>query len=331
MDEDLQRVLTLRNVNYLELQRKNINHLFRKENVELEKELRNHVTKQEIGYIDNLKRTFEDTNKSAEKYFEFLLKNLKKVQDNYHTSNKHLNEYIKVAAENLIAKFLKLKQLEKKTKYLFRKKGHWLKTYPIAVFLSTAIFCLLSSTIFHLFNPISLKIFTILHKIDLAGISILNFGSVFAMYYYYFYCMLIPFQIYVSVFFCFCFGVFFISLGDDIHLEKNVHWKSSMYAGLGLINLVPMMHMIVLSFYAGPENDYIPPNICFFLLFLMAALYLGGLAIYSYRFPERFYPKTFDIWLNSHTIWHVFVFLAALTHYINLLYIYESRQALPCV
>lgn len=44
---------------------------------------------------------------------------------------------------------------------------------------------------------------------------------------------------------------------------------------------------------------------------IMGVLYLTGLFFYIKKIPERFYPKKFDIWFNSHTIFHLFVFVAA--------------------
>jgi predicted membrane channel-forming protein YqfA (hemolysin III family) len=42
-------------------------------------------------------------------------------------------------------------------------------------------------------------------------------------------------------------------------------------------------------------------------LLVMAATYLAGACIYVLRIPERFKPGAFDIFLNSHQLWHCFV------------------------
>lgn len=329
--KDLYKIMKRSNIGFLQMQQEKLESLFTNEREQIDLKLSEVLTEEENLSTEQLKKQFAEVSRFSKKYYLFLLNNVDKFSsNNSNKTNKNLSEYIRVEAKKLIEKFEKLKKLEKENIRIFSKTGYSLERYPIAIFLCTAIFCLLSSTIFHLFHPISLRIYTILHKIDLAGISILNFGSSFAMYYYYFYCMTVPLTIYCTFIFLFCFGVFFISLGNAIHLEENVHWKSLMYAGLGLINLVPLIHICVLSFYASPENDYIPINLSFFLILLMAGLYLGGLGIYSSRFPERLFPNRFDIWFNSHTIWHIFVFLAAFTHFMNLLYMHETRHGLPC-
>ena len=205
-----------------------------------------------------------------------------------------------------------------------------LEIYPFFVYLATVIFCLMSSAIYHTFYPLSQTINYILHKVDMAGISILIFGSAFAVFYYYFYCMPNLRFIYCGFIFFNSFVVFFISLTDFINKPANLKWKSFMFASLGLSNVIPFTHLAVLSLYASPENDYMPPSKSFVLLALMGAMYLGGLAIYATRTPERFFPKTFDIWLNSHTIWHVIVFLAALLHFYNLFLVYQLRLTKAC-
>jgi adiponectin receptor len=55
----------------------------------------------------------------------------------------------------------------------------------------------------------------------------------------------------------------------------------------------------------------------------MGGLYLVGAFLYSARIPERWFPGTFDLWLHSHQIFHVFVLLAALAHYMGVVNSYR--------
>ena len=50
-------------------------------------------------------------------------------------------------------------------------------------------------------------------------------------------------------------------------------------------------------------------------LVLMAVLYISGALIYAFRFPERMFPGKFDLWFQSHQIFHVFVVAAAFVHF----------------
>ena len=207
----------------------------------------------------------------------------------------------------------------------FLKSEKFLEVYPIWIFIISAICCMGFSTIYHTFFPISKKVYHTLHKLDHAGISILNFGSSFAMFYYFFYCDTF-FQTFYSIFiFINCMVVFGFSMGESVHKPKNSKWKAVMYASLGLSNLIPMIHLVVLAFLSDRNPEYLPFNSCFTLIILMGAIYLVGLTIYTTKVPERFFPNKCDIWCNSHGIWHCFVFAAAFVHYINVLTIYETR------
>ncbi|KXJ22530.1 Adiponectin receptor protein [Exaiptasia diaphana] len=47
---------------------------------------------------------------------------------------------------------------------------------------------------------------------------------------------------------------------------------------------------------------------------LMGVLYILGTIAYASRVPERFFPGRFNIWFQSHQIFHVLVVAAALVH-----------------
>ena len=206
-----------------------------------------------------------------------------------------------------------------------------LQTYPFLIYLACAFFCLISSCIYHWFFPISKTVFKLLHRLDMAGISILIFGSTYAILFYFFYCTPTLFRIYSTLCFIFCFTVFIVSLGEAINKPENCVYKSSMFAGLGLTNIIPIGHLIILSLFSSPENDYLPMGNSLYYLITMAILYLGGVVIFTTKIPERFYPTYFDIWLNSHTIWHVCVFLAALVHFFGISAVYALRLNKPCI
>jgi adiponectin receptor len=62
----------------------------------------------------------------------------------------------------------------------------------------------------------------------------------------------------------------------------------------------------------------------------MGFLVLSGLGFYSKFFPEKSYPKKFDIWLNSHTIWHILGILGSMAHYKGMLVAYATRSVTQC-
>lgn len=50
-------------------------------------------------------------------------------------------------------------------------------------------------------------------------------------------------------------------------------------------------------------------------LLLMASVYLVGTALYAFRLPERLWPGTFDLFLNSHQLFHVLTVIGTVVHY----------------
>lgn len=59
-------------------------------------------------------------------------------------------------------------------------------------------------------------------------------------------------------------------------------------------------------------------------------LYAVGAIIYALNVPERFVKKTFDIWLQSHSIFHWMILAAAMLHFWASLRVFHQRQVSPC-
>ena len=58
------------------------------------------------------------------------------------------------------------------------------------------------------------------------------------------------------------------------------------------------LKITVYSYNRTPDNDYLDFSHSVPLYLLMGFFYLGGLAIYLVRCPERFRPGVFDIWVK---------------------------------
>lgn len=55
-----------------------------------------------------------------------------------------------------------------------------------------------------------------------------------------------------------------------------------------------------------------------------------GVVVYISRFPERFWPGTFDIFGSSHQIWHIFVLMGAYFVHSGLLNYISYPEHLVC-
>ena len=63
-----------------------------------------------------------------------------------------------------------------------------------------------------------------------------------------------------------------------------------MYGGLGIGAAIPIFHLILYeSFFKDPNDLYTTvPSVVYYVF--VGISYLGGLYIYTYRFPERLKP-----------------------------------------
>lgn len=204
-----------------------------------------------------------------------------------------------------------------------------LEFYPIIIYIISAMTCLSLSAAFHSFYVMNPTICKILQKCDYAGIIILIFGSSFALNFYNLYCFPLLRHVYNSSLAVFSVICFITSLSDYVDREEGKKFLSYMMAGLGLLNIVPIAHTFILKM--SPESNQDMFNVKDLLYFpVTGVIYLSGLAVYVSRFPEKYYPKKFDIWLNSHTIWHIFVFLGTISHYVSLMKLYQVRLGMIC-
>ena len=90
--------------------------------------------------------------------------------------------------------------------------------------------------------------------------------------------------------------------------------RSASFAVLGLSAFVPVVHGILLN---GWQLQNQRMSITYFLG--LGLLNGTGTVIYAMRIPERWYPKTFDIYGSSHQIMHILVACGALSHATGLL------------
>ena len=202
--------------------------------------------------------------------------------------------------------------------------------YPVIVYIVTAITCMSLSAIFHSFFIINPKICKILQKCDYAGIVILIFGSSYALFYYNFYCYDFWKNLYLIILFVTSVVCFATSLSDFCDRAEGKTFLGLMMMSLALIGLVlPTLHNIVWSFYPHFAVNLIPAKE-FALIGFTGLFYLGGLVFYITKFPERCYPKKFDIWFNSHAIFHLCVFFGAVAHFLLVLNVFKVRSCMSC-
>ena len=63
----------------------------------------------------------------------------------------------------------------------------------------------------------------------------------------------------------------------------------------------------------------------------MLCLYAAGFAFYVSHWPERVWPRQFDVWLSSHQFWHALIVLAVRVWHYNLVQVLELRPLAVCI
>ncbi|NXG68294.1 PAQR1 protein, partial [Baryphthengus martii] len=99
--------------------------------------------------------------------------------------------------------------------------------------------------------------------------------------------------------------------------------RAGVFLGLGLSGVVPTMHFTIAEGFVKATTV---GQMGWF--FLMAVMYITGAGLYAARIPERFFPGKFDIWFQSHQIFHVLVVAAAFVHFYGVSNLQEFRYGL---
>lgn len=123
--------------------------------------------------------------------------------------------------------------------------------WPIFVFISSAMICLMCSSIFHLFNAHSFLMNRKLSTLDYAGISILIAGSFYPPIYYTFYCF--PSNFYADYIILYLSGIsvastitFIISFIPSFQ-DPSMRWfRGVLFVVLSFLGFIPIVHLCFL-------------------------------------------------------------------------------------
>ncbi|XP_034485604.1 adiponectin receptor protein isoform X1 [Drosophila innubila] len=177
-------------------------------------------------------------------------------------------------------------------------------------FFIGAIICLGFSFAFHTLSCHSVEIGRLFSKLDYCGIALLIMGSFVPWLYYGFYCHYQPKVIYLSVVSVLgCLSII-VSLWDKFSEPALRPLRAGVFMSFGLSGVIPAIHYSIMEGWISQIS-----RASLGWLILMGLLYILGALLYALRVPERWFPGKFDIWFQSHQLFHVLVIAAAFVHY----------------
>ncbi|KAK8602127.1 hypothetical protein V6N13_058219 [Hibiscus sabdariffa] len=196
--------------------------------------------------------------------------------------------------------------------------------WPFYVFLGGSLFCLLSSSVCHLFSCHSHHLNLTLLRLDYAGITAMIITSFFPPVYYIFQCD--PLWQFVYLGGITSLGLFTILtlLSPTLSTGKFRSFRALLFTSMGLFGIIPGLHAAIVN-WSNPRR-----NVTLAYESAMATFYLTGTMFYVTRIPERLKPGWFDLTGHSHQIFHVLVVMGALAHYGASLEFLEWRDRNAC-
>jgi channel protein (hemolysin III family) len=197
----------------------------------------------------------------------------------------------------------------------------FLPRYPLAIFLLTAMACLMFSSCYHLLLAVSGKWARRFQALDYAGIVLLIAGSTHPIVYYSFFCQPVLKWSYIAVVWALGIMVFTIVVLPSYRHAKYRVLKVMCFISMAIGGTGPLMHF---QLQLGQVHF-----ITYWLL-VMGACYLLGALIYVTQVPERWWPGMFDFVGHSHQLWHVSIFCAIIVHFLGLMHMYEWRMTRVC-
>lgn len=196
--------------------------------------------------------------------------------------------------------------------------------WPFFVFLGGSMFCLLSSSICHLFSCHSPCLNIQLLRMDYVGITVMIITSFFPPIYYIFQCEPHWQLIYLGG--ITAMGMFTVMtlLTPSLSSGKFRAFRAMLFSSMGFFGIVPAIHGCIVN-WSNPQR-----SITLAYESAMALSYIAGTFFYVSRIPERLKPGWFDLAGHSHQIFHVFVIMGALAHYGATLLLLQWRDRVGC-
>ena len=204
-----------------------------------------------------------------------------------------------------------------------------LESCLMPLFTVSAFGCMALSTIYHTFNCHNENMFNCVLCLDYAGIPLLTIGSIIPFLYYAFHCVtteLYGFNVpYIFIIYAVSMSGYglFLMIFTQTETFMNPKWRrvrAGAFFLFGFSVMLPLFHISRMYSF-----DYLVENLKVVHMCLSGLLYTSGMGIYCLRFPEKHFPRVFDIWFHSHNWFHLLVAVAAWNYLETMVKIRESN------
>lgn len=212
---------------------------------------------------------------------------------------------------------------------LFQRKFPDASNHDLLIFTAfclASLLCLLCSSVYHTFvchSAHHIKSFTA--TLDYIGITFLITASISTIVHFGFYCDPVSRNRYM-IFSCLIGSIgVILPFFRFFDTKRYRPLRIGLFVAMAFSSIVPLLHLITVKGFMD-SFEFLKPA------FFGSMMYICGVTVYAKRFPEKFFPGKFDFTgMTSHAIWHIFVCLGILFHYIGSFHFYNLRESYGCM
>ncbi|KAJ3183147.1 Progestin and adipoQ receptor member 3 [Irineochytrium annulatum] len=209
----------------------------------------------------------------------------------------------------------------------------WADRLVLVTFAASSVITFGASSLYHLHMSHSEEAYRVYGCWDYSGISASVFGNSLSLTYHLFYCDRLSFLLWLlPISLTNTLGVFGPSLFPFWARGSFRPYRTALYVISALVSMAPIPHYFL--FAGGSTLQGIRDEVAEAAFRRYAAglgVYAFGIFIYIGKLPERVFPGRFDIFFQSHQIWHVACVAAALVHLYVVFDFMEWRSQTQCV
>ena len=300
--------------------------------------------------INDLNKTGKENNNyiNISQVLNKIKTNSENLIDNYGSKSKFISnvEHFVESNENLMGQISELSNnseileiIIKKWEICYNKitnyinkyiinniKGEDIGRWPLYIMLISAFICFGFSTSFHWFSIYSKELYSLLCRLDYAGITLLIPGSCYPPYFYFYYCEKVIGTIYLTIISTFSFIVFVCTLYPGFHGPNFRRLRGSLFLILGVSTSIPILHLAFFGKYVKGFEE--KPYLIFW--YIGGIVYVLGGLFFVTRIPEKYIPNKFDYCFYSHNNLHICVLLAFIFHFLGAMDSFYYRQNNKC-